>query len=131
MATIPSTPAPIMVYRDPQRWRIDNVQVQYDRQTDILYMHTLPMVSAGGIYLRPGDEMLVLVQGNGEVVGMQIENFRTVWLKTHPEVVPSFRAATRPILSHLMHTAWGNFSRIVVNSVTREASSIGPYPAHL
>jgi hypothetical protein len=87
----------------------------------MLYVYALPRVKAGGVYLTGprDDEILALVAVDGEVVGYQIENFRSVWLKQHPEAQASFRETRKP-LSRLLRATSANFTHIIVNSLTKE-----------
>jgi uncharacterized protein YuzE len=70
--------------------------VAYDKESDILSMNSKenrPAVSvdlAGEIWVRIDPQ-------TGEITGIEIEDFKSVFLKKHPEIAKSKNAYARPI----------------------------------
>ncbi len=112
--------------RDPERWRASNLQVRYDRKADILYVYALPIEPAGGVYVDEDDELLGLMSlKTREMIGYQVENFRSVWLKKHPEAQAAFRSVNSPV-RWAMRRAWADFAAVIVNSLIRESPDTLP-----
>jgi len=116
-------------YTVPTRWRSENIQFQYDRSADIFYSHTLPIVPARGIYVGPKPDVILLVTAEAEIVGMQIEAFRSVWLKGHPEAA-KLGFATHRFYPYLAHIVWGNVRQVVASAVATETSHLNIQRAH-
>jgi uncharacterized protein YuzE len=77
----------------------DNIlgfDVFYNKKSDILSMHSKenrPAVSvdlAGEIWVRIDPQ-------TGEITGIEIEDFKNIFLKKHPEIAKSKNAYARPI----------------------------------
>ncbi len=92
------TPRPMKPWRNQERWRHSNLEIVYDRQSDMLYAHALPVEAAGGVYVDQNQDAMLLITDKEEIVGFQIENFRVSFLKRHPEQAPAFRHVVRPSL---------------------------------
>lgn len=111
------------------RWQHSNVRLRYDRRTDTFFVHALPIVPAGGIYVGPQDEALLLVTDQKEIVGMQLENFRSLWLKRHPEAPASLRWLTLPFLSHILPHVRERPTSATIKTV-KKAGYLNIQPAH-
>lgn len=70
--------------------------VNYDKDTDILFIHTeedRPAISID----CDGDYWIRIDPDSGEILGIEIENFKSVFLKKHPELLEEQTAYVRPI----------------------------------
>jgi len=116
-------------WRDEQRWRLSNFYGTYDHRMDIFYLYAPPLDPATCIYARLGDCLALISSDTHELVGYQIDNFRSVWLTAHPEVQAQAQTAARPLAHPSLRGfggAWADLIRTVMNSLIRESQGISP-----
>ncbi|MFC1980341.1 DUF2283 domain-containing protein [Chloroflexota bacterium] len=78
---------------------IDNMlefDVTYDKATDILFMQTKENRPAISIDCD-GEYWIRVDPQSGEILGIEIEDFKSVFLKKHPELAKETTAFVRPI----------------------------------
>ncbi len=123
---------PRSLWTNPERWRMTNRQTVYDYHTDTYFVFALPKESAGSFHVDPpkgsDGEMFMLVNGHtNQIVGVQIDNFRTVWLKEHPEFGIASWTLRNPVFNYIGHL-WGEelsgISRGILNNVNRESGGL-------
>ena len=85
----------------PIDWKtLDNIlhfQVHYNKKTDTLLMQRetdIPAISVD----CDGDYWLRVNPKTGEIVGVEIEGFKKVFLKKHPKTLKDETAYVRPIM---------------------------------
>jgi len=134
MATM-TTDQPRSLWQNGERWYPGNLRLDYDRKADVLYIFALPVEPAGSFNIGAADktdeaenEVFLLVKGStGEIVGVQIDNFRTVWAKAHPDIRATARRVTHPTLSKISGL-WGatmdNLTKGILNDVNRESGGL-------
>jgi len=134
MATM-TTDQPRSLWPNNERWRSGNLRLDYDRKADVLYIFALPVEPAGSFNIGAGDktdnaenEVFLLVKGpTGEIVGVQIDNFRTVWANAHPNIRATARRVTHPTLSKISGL-WGatmdNLTKDILSDVNRESGGL-------
>jgi len=114
-------------WRDLERWEQSNVRGTYDRKMDILYLYAPPLDPAMCIYAKLNDFLVLVSRETHEIVGYQIDNFTSVWLKAHPEIQAQARVAARPLAHPLLRRfsgAWTEFTKTVATSLTRASQNI-------
>jgi uncharacterized protein YuzE len=81
---------------------LDNVSqfdVEYDDESDILFMQSKHKRAAVSIDLN-GEAWIRIKPKTGEIVGVEIESFREVFLKNHPELLKT-ETFVKPITGFL------------------------------
>lgn len=124
---------PRSVWRNPERWRESNMRTVYDWHTDTYYRYALPIEPAGSYNFPLDDngdsELLALVKGDtGEMIGFQVENFRSVWIRRQPEfngleLFLQFYPILNP-LYQLWEKIIGHATDGILKDVNRESSSL-------
>lgn len=123
---------PRSLWTNPGRWRTTNRQTVYDYHMDTYFVFALPKENAGSYHVDTAngsdDEMFILVNGQtGEIVGVQIDNFRTVWLKEHPDIgIPAW-TLKNPLFNQIGRIRGATLSGIskgILNDVNRESGGL-------
>lgn len=117
--------------RDPKRWDLRNVRAEYDRKEDIFRVYALPIEPVDHIYYaNMGDALVIVSRDTHQPVGYQVDNFRLVWLKAHPEVQETADKVETP-LSHLIlkrfSRTWREFTKAVLAVL---AAASNDHPKH-
>jgi len=98
---------------------------------DIFYVYALPILPASSTYYVNTSEFLALVScDTHEIIGFQVERFRSMWVKSHPELQAQARKAATPIAHPLLRRfngAWANFTTAVVRSLTGALKDAPPH----
>jgi uncharacterized protein YuzE len=77
-----------------------NFETKYDKAEDILFLHSKddrPAISVD----CDGEFWVRIDPHNGEILGIEIEDFKRVFLKKHPELVKKNAAYVRPIFDFI------------------------------
>lgn len=109
---------PLKMNKD--RWG-HGTRVEYDRKADIFCLYALPKEPADQVYYVQDDDGLLLVaRGTYQIVGFQVDHFRSEWLKKHPELDTKAQKAKTPIAYPLLRrfsSAWADFTAAVVKVI--------------
>lgn len=109
---------------------LDNLQIDYGTMNNIKSFTPVYHKDEDTFFLRPekprpatsvdwdGEFWLRVDPESGEVVGLEIEDFETVFLKKHPELASAWKEA-KPLchrkMSHgYVETTWEAFLRIIL-----------------
>ena len=80
---------------------IENFDAEYDAERDIFYMHSKKQRPAVSIDID-GEIWLRVDPLNGEIIGIEIEDFREVILKKHPEILGQAITYARPSVTNFI-----------------------------
>lgn len=83
--------------RDVERYfeRACDLEIDYDKTTDILSVYRVERKPAVSFDVN-GEIWLRFIPASGEVVGLEIEDFKRFFLKHHPQLLMSGRTLSLP-----------------------------------
>jgi len=85
-------------------WRtlrnIKSFDAEYDMERDILFMQSKKRCPAVSVDLD-GEIWFRIDPSTGEIVGIEIEDFREVFLKRHPEILGESTAYVKPVVNFI------------------------------
>ncbi len=112
------------------RWCLENTRTEYDRKADTFYVYALPKEPASHVYYINGKDALALVaRDTQEIVGYQIDNFGSEWIKKYPMLEQKADKAKTLIAHPLLRRfngAWADFTGAVVNVLALTPKDVHP-----